>query len=229
MSFQEWFSDLFSKFAKLRWEDWMLLAVLVIAAILVLSDRKLSRRNKWTPKRLAVGGICLSLAVVLGLIRLWRMPMGGSITPAAMLPLMIFAAFYGLRAGILLGVLYGLIDLTFGSVSISIANPMSFLLDYIFAYGAMGLCALTMPELPRDEKKLRVRFVTGIVIACAVRFLFSFLSGWLVFPEYAPENTAPIIYSLAYNGTYMGPNCVICAVLGWIVGPRIFREMKKIA
>ena len=59
---------------------------------------------------MAVGVLCMALSSVLSLIKLWSMPMGGSVTPASMLPLLLFAYCYGVGPGMVLGALYGVMQ-----------------------------------------------------------------------------------------------------------------------
>ena len=39
----------------------------------------------------------------------------------------------------------------------------------------------------------------------------------------------PVWYSLTYNGSYMLVECIICIVLGLLVGERLAKELKKVA
>ena len=50
--------------------------------------------SKKSTRALCEGGIMVALAVILGMLRLYRLPNGGSIT-IAILPLVFFAARYG--------------------------------------------------------------------------------------------------------------------------------------
>lgn len=77
---------------------WVTVAVLLVVGVAVyLITRKKSSNKKsfWTAKTMAVGAMCMALSSVLSLIKLWPMPMGGSVTPASMLPLLLFAYCYG--------------------------------------------------------------------------------------------------------------------------------------
>ena len=72
---------------------WVTVAVLLVAgvAVYLVTRKKSSKKSFWTAKTMAVGAMCMALSSVLSLIKLWSMPMGGSVTPASMLPLLLFA------------------------------------------------------------------------------------------------------------------------------------------
>ena len=72
---------------------WVTVAVLLVVgvAVYLVTRKKSSKKSFWTAKTMAVGAMCMALSSVLSLIKLWSMPMGGSVTPASMLPLLLFA------------------------------------------------------------------------------------------------------------------------------------------
>ena len=98
-----------------------------------------------------------------------------------------------------------------GSQSISIVNPYiislpQMFLDYIFAFGALGLSGI----FANSKNGLVKGYIAGI----AGRFFFSFLSGWIFFAVYTPEffNSA-VLYSLAYNAAYIGAEGIITIIV----------------
>ena len=62
-------------------------------------------------KRLVYGALCIALSFALSYVKLFSMPMGGSITLCSMLPLMLYAYRFGTPAGLLAGLAYGLLQL----------------------------------------------------------------------------------------------------------------------
>ena len=84
---------------------WVTVAVLLVVgvAVYLVARKKSSKKSFWTAKTMAVGAMCMALSSVLSLIKLWPMPMGGSVTPASMLPLLLFAYCYGVGPGMVLG------------------------------------------------------------------------------------------------------------------------------
>ena len=98
---------------------------------------------------------------------------------------------------------YGILQLLINPYIISI---WQMLMDYIFAFGALGLAGL----FSNKKKGLIKGYIAGIL----GRYFFSFLSGWIFFAVYTPDffNSA-ILYSLAYNGAYIGLEAAITLIV----------------
>ncbi|MDD6312961.1 MAG: energy-coupled thiamine transporter ThiT, partial [Firmicutes bacterium] len=57
-------------------------------------------------KRLAVSAIMVALASVLSLIKVWQMPLGGSVTLLSMLPIVLVSVVYGIKQGLATSFVY---------------------------------------------------------------------------------------------------------------------------
>ena len=213
---------MFEKFAEFPVEGWAIVAILLVGGAALLTVKKGEKKTVWTTKMLSMGAICMALSSVLSMIRLFSLPMGGSITPASMLPMMLFAYVYGVGPGCTLGVLYGVMQFMLDGGNAAAYGFVPMLLDYPIAFGLMGLAGLF-----RKMKNVRVGLSLGMVAGCIGRFAASFTSGVVFYGAYAPEGWNPVWYSIVYNGTYMGAECIICAVLTLLVGERLAREAKK--
>ena len=163
-------------------------------------------------KRVSEMAILISLAIVIQVVMqpFFRMPQGGSVT-VAMLPLVILAYRHGLGHGIVSGLLFGLLNWILSGM------PQwgwwSFVVDYQLAFGAFGLSALVF----RINRSSLTVFIFGIVFAGVLRFTAHYLSGLLLFGEYAPEGVHPAVYSLTYNASYMIPTILLSGLIGaWI-------------
>lgn len=88
------------------------------------------------------------------------------------------------------------------------------LLDYLFAFTVLGLAGLFLPLF----KNKLIGAAVGTAICGALRFLCSFLSGWLLWGSYAPEGWSVAYYSFIYNGSYMLPNIIIGVIVILIIG-----------
>lgn len=165
--------------------------------------------------------MCMALSSVLSLIKLWSMPMGGSVTPASMLPLLLFAYCYGVGPGMVLGALYGVMQFVLDGGAWAALGLIPNLLDYPIAFAMTGLAGCF-----RGSK---AKMAAGFVLACFGRFASSFLSGVFFYASSAPEGMNPVWYSLTYNGSYMLVECIICIALGLLVGERLAKELKKVA
>lgn len=155
--------------------------------------------------------LMIALAVVLSFVKVWTMPQGGTVS-LTMLPLFLLAFRRGPWAGIIGGVIYGVISIIFDGV---IYHPMSILLDYTLAYGLLGVAGFF--------KKNTLGIILGTTVGTACRYLSSVLSGALLFAEYAGDQN-PWIYSLGYNATYMVPELIICAAALAI----LFKQARKL-
>ncbi len=139
-----------------------------------------------------------ALALILGYIKLYRLPQGGSITLEAV-PILFLALWQGIRPGILAGLLTGILKLLFGPF---IVHPVQLLLDYPLPFALLGLSAAT-PRAPR----------TGVLLGSLARWFSHFTSGIVFFGSYAPEGVSVWRYSALYNLSYIGPEALIALLL----------------
>ena len=149
-------------------------------------------------KKLTEIALSIALAVICSFIKVWEMPQGGSVS-LTMVPLFIIAFRRGPVSGFVAGGIYGLISAVLGGV---LYHPMSLLLDYLFAYSILGVAGFF--------KKSVTGVICGTFAGTVGRFLFSLISGAVLFAEYAPEGQNPWMYSLIYQAAYMVPELIIC-------------------
>lgn len=215
-----WFATAFKKLVNAPGWALTLLAALLVCGLVVFFLARGKKKTVWTTKMLSLGAICMALSSVLSMIRLMKMPQGGSVTPASMLPLMLFAYIYGAGPGVTLGAIYGLLQYILDPFFVSLPQMM---LDYPIAFAMMGLAGLT-----RNWQKTTLGLPLGILLASCARFIAALLSGVAFFASYA-EGTglSPLMYSASYNGSYMLPETVICIVLSLLAGPVLVRELRK--
>ena len=163
---------------------------------------------------LVEGAMLIALATVLSYIKIVEMPFGGSIT-LEMVPLVVMGLRRGPKWGCLTGFVHGLIQMIIGFSNVMYCATLlsqigCILLDYILAFASLGLAALFAGMIKGDKK---IGFIVGSVCVCFLRFICSFLSGWLLWGSYAPEGMNAAHYSLVYNGAYMLPDTIIVAVV----------------
>jgi len=164
--------------------------------------------NTIETKVLAEAIVFIALANVLYIVsKLYlpflRLPQGGRITLASMVPLLWFALRRGPRWGIEAGIVYGLVHMV---ISGDIYYPTQILLDYPLAFGALGLAGA-----------FKKQQVIGVGIGILGRFMCHFISGIIFFGQYAWEGWNVIAYSAAYNATYLVPEFVVSAVIIFIL------------
>ena len=168
-------------------------------------------------RMIAEAGVAIAIAQVLSFITLFHMPQGGSIKAASMVPLMIFAYRWGDTRGILAGVVYGILHFLLGFKS-SI-HYLSIILDYLVAYGVIGVCGYFKDNM--------IGLVSGSIVAIALRWFASVTSGAVVFASYAPQGQNPWIYSMIYNASYMVPDGILNIVVLLFIYQGVKRGLKR--
>ena len=170
-------------------------------------------------RALCEGALLLALALVLNELKLFRLPNGGSIT-LEMLPLFLFALRWGVGPGVLCGCAFGLLQMFLdGAIS---WGWQSMLLDYLVAFPPLGLAGLFRGH--------RWGVFAGSLLGAVARFIVHFISGITIYAILAPTElfnitfTSPWMYSLAYNGSYMLINTVLCLAL---LGLMLASPLKK--
>ncbi|MBZ4665517.1 energy-coupled thiamine transporter ThiT [Mahella sp.] len=176
----------------------VVIAILAVVGFLVVIGPK----AHFNTKSVVYGGLCIAIAFILSYIRFYHWPQGGSITLASMLPMFVYAYIFGPAAGIAAGAAYGLLQLIQDPF---IVHPVQVLLDYIIAFGALGLAGYS-----------RHNISLGVLLGGFGRFMASFLSGVIFFASYAPEGMNPIWYSILVNGMVIGTDTAICFVISLI-------------
>lgn len=166
---------------------------------------------------LCEAAVMIAFATVLGLlmfppfrIDLWGN--GGSID-FVMIPLIILAWRRGIMWGVPAGLVFGLIKCLI-SGGIGWGLP-SVLLDYVLAYGAVGLAGVF--------KGRKYGLVLGAVLASLARFAIHFVSGITIYKLAVGDSAeifgmtfggdGAVLYSLFYNGGYMLGNLVLAVVV----------------
>jgi thiamine transporter len=185
--------------------------VAVVAVILILLCRK--QKATFNARSLAYAGICMALSYALSYIKIFSMPLGGSITLASMLPLMIFSYVFGAKKGVFVGALYGVLQCL---QSPQIYHPVQVLIDYPIAFAMIGLSGAF-----KDVNVLKqdwLKFILGGLLAVAMRYFAHVISGYFVFYSWALYDNA-FLYSVVYNAY-----CFIDYLLPCIVAVFLFKN-----
>lgn len=193
---------------------------LAIVVVLVLSLGK-----KITDTRsMALGAVCVALSFALSFIRIPIVFFGGSITLASFVPVLIYSYFYGPSKGLLVGVVYGLLQYIQEPYYLS---PPQFALDYILAFSSIALAGAF-----KKVSDLKVSVIAGAATVGITRFAFHTLAGILWFnagfimPD-LPQDSA-LVYSMAYNATYVLPDIAIAiAVIVLLLLGGFYRYVGK--
>lgn len=179
--------------------------VLIILCIALLAIGYVVRdsNKKINAKHIALAAMAMALAVVTSMIKVIKLPMGGSATLFSMLFIVLIGYWYGIKTGLTTSLAYGVLQLLLDPY---ILNIPQVLLDYILGFGALGLSGFF--------SKSKHGLVKGYIVGVIGRFICSFLSGWIFFAVYTPEffNSA-VLYSIVYNGSYIGLEAVITLIV----------------
>jgi thiamine transporter len=208
----------FGELSHFKLTTWIALGVLLALGGFVLLF--VQGRKKWTTRMLAYAALTLALSFVLSYVRIWHMPLGGSITPGSMLPIMLFAIAFGAVPGMLTGLAYGLLQYIQDPYFL---NVWQFLLDYILAFTVLGVAGIAR-RLPS-----KYGVFAGILAAVLLRFVSAVLAGLMWAAAYGMSEgfTSPLWYSIVYNGTYLLPEMLICLLLAYMVAPTALKAMKR--
>jgi len=201
-------------------------AVLAVAAVIAAAFLcgKNDRRG-FDSKSITYAAICIAMSYALSYIRIVKMPQGGSITVASLLPLMIYAYMFGTKKGVFAGFIYGVLQALQDGY---ILHPAQFILDYPAAFACIGLAGM-FAHTKAIEKLPQVQFALGGVVAGLARFLMHFLSGIFAFGSCAPAGQAIWLYSLTYQAAYVLPDIAIAIVAGVLVfsSPSFVKQARR--
>lgn len=162
-------------------------------------------------KAVAYAAVCIAMSFALSYLKLFRMPQGGSVTAASLLPIMIYAYMFGPKKGIFAGFVYGLLQAVQDPW---IIHPAQFLLDYPIAFAGAGAAGL-FGSVKKLDKLPQVQFALGALVASVLRFASHVLSGVFAFSEYSTLDNV-WIYSLGYN-SFVFIDIAIVIVAGVLV------------
>ena len=173
---------------------------LFFLSILIPSKEQQNRRAD--TKAVTLSALLVALATGLGMLKLFEMPYGGTVTVFSMLPIVLCGYFLGTRRGVMAGMCVGLLNLIFGPY---IIHPIQLLVDYPFAFGALGLSGLC-----RNQKN---GLAKGYLVGLLGRYFCAVISGIVFFGAYAPEGFNAITWSLFYNFTYLAAEGALTIVI----------------
>ena len=202
---------LLEKLGKMTGRQWgfAIGALVVMVGLLIYLAKRPQKQGKTDVRALTYGALCMAMSFVLSYIKLWSMPLGGSVTLASMLPLLWYSNKFGVKNGLIAGAAYGLLQLI---QKPEIYHWVQVLLDYPLAFMMLGLAG--------SVKNLQL----GSVIGVAGRWVCHILSGAIFFAEWVPEGWSNAwVYSAAYNGAYLLVDLILCLVLSFVLAKALDR------
>ncbi len=175
----------------------MIVSAVVFMVIMVVMWFVGDKRKMSDTRSIVYGAISIALSFALSYAKLFKLPQGGSVTFASLLPLMIYCCMFGTRRGLIVCTIYGVLQALQDPF---IIHPMQFLLDYPLAFGLIGVSGIFMEKGVFKDKKV-VAFLLGGVLAVVLRYACHVCSGVFAFADYADldKYDTAIAYSMAYN------------------------------
>lgn len=204
------------------------------------------RKNYAQTRIMVEGALMIALSTVLSYVKVFSLPHGGDITLLSMLPILLMSYRNGTRWGLFTAFVHSLIQLIQGLNNLAYCQTLTaqigcVLLDYLLAFTVLGLAQ----QISLPFRNRTIGIAMGSACACLLRFVCSFLSGYVVWKDYdyafewlnnfswgaqitasMGENALCWFYSFAYNASYMLPETIITiigAVLIFKAAPRLFK------
>lgn len=178
------------------------------AAILILLPLFFGKKSEANEtKAIVYAALSVALSFALSYVRLFRLPQSGSVTFASLLPLLLYSYVFGIRKGVVAGLVYGLLQAIQDPM---ILHPVQFLLDYPAAFGMIGLAGI-FKEINLFKKSVILQFVAGGIFAAILRYACHVVTGIIVFDIYAEEGFSPVAWGFLYN-SFVFADMGICLV-----------------
>lgn len=203
-------------------------AVSIIAIIVFLlvaafirgkaSEGKKKEGLKTTTKQLVFCAAAMALAFVTSYLKIFSLPFGGSVTLFSMLFICLIGYWYGLGAGILTGLAYGILQFIQEPYVLSFFQVCC---DYILAFAALGLAGVF-----RNSKH---GLLKGYLLAILVRGAFHTLGGYLYWMDYMPDNfpqSLATLYPIIYNYSYILAEGVLTIIV--MLLPPVDKALKSV-
>ena len=182
--------------------------VFVLVGILFLICLK-SRTEGFDTKQMAFAGICIASSFALSFVKFKFVP-SGSITVASLVPIMLYAYFFGPISGLLVGLIHGLLQFI---ESAWLFNATTFLLDYPIAFASIAMMGVARKLIDKELPALTV----GVLLTYLCRFTAHVISGFIYFNGGMIETSLPhsnmFVYSFIYQISYVGPDMIIALIV----------------
>ncbi|HJC92281.1 MAG TPA: energy-coupled thiamine transporter ThiT [Candidatus Mediterraneibacter excrementigallinarum] len=195
----------------------IVIGVALFIAALVFAG-KVSERKKMGTKQLVFCAMALALAFITSYIKIFNMPWGGSVTLCSMLFIVLVGNWYGPKAGILVGLVYGILQFIQEPYVLSFFQVCC---DYILAFAALGVAGFFA--------KSKNGLIKGYIVAVIARGAFHALGGYLYWMDYMPENfpkALSSLYPILYNYSYLLVEGVITVII--ICIPAVAKGLNRV-
>ncbi|WP_338231382.1 energy-coupled thiamine transporter ThiT [Companilactobacillus muriivasis] len=145
-----------------------------------------------------------------------------------LIPMAIYALRRGVKAGLMTGFVWGLLDLVlFGFSHGGFLNLFQGIVEYPLAFGVVGLVGLGSKPVKRalEQGKSGIGLILLYsALGFFAKYFFHFLAGGIYWGTYAPKGMNPWIYSLVINGGSFVANMLMLLVLVFALN-RVFKQL----
>ncbi len=192
--------------------SFLLATVALALTVSTVAESEAKLRDILPLRALTEGAVFVAIAQVVGYLKLFELPQGGSFV-LAMFPIFFYCVRWGFLPGMLASAVYSVLQLTLDGAYAW--GWQSIIGDYLVAFTVLGVAGVF------HGKKYGLFW--GTIAGSMARFLVHYVTGATVWAEYMPEEfygltmTSPWIYSALYNGSYMIPNMILCLILSALV------------
>lgn len=197
----------------------LFIATAVICLLIAVAvARRNTKSSPISPKRLAFCAMGIALAFITSYIRFLKLPMGGTITLFSMLFIVLVGYWYGAGTGILVGLVYGILQFIQDPYFLTFFQVCC---DYLLAFAALGVAGFF--------RKQKHGLVKGYIAAVLCRGVFASLAGYLYWMEYMPEDfpkSLSAIYPVIYNYSYLLVEGILTVIL--ISIPAVSKALNQV-
>ncbi len=174
---------------------------------------------KTNTQKLTLCAVVVALSTLLSAIKIFHLPLGGSVTLASMVPIIVLSFFVPVKWAL---------TASFACSLIQLMNPylppaknfsifiIAILFDYIFAFGSIGLAGFFSKFMPK-----RIKYTLSCMIVIFLRFLCHATAGVLVWKTIWVE-------SVIYNGSYMIFELIISTIMVSVIVPILKRRVETL-
>ncbi len=202
------------------------LLILVVVATSLIVGRK--NTSPFDARTISMAGISIALSFVLSYVKFeaaWLQ--GGSITLVSFLPICLFSYVYGMKKGLIVGFICGLLQAIQDPF---IVHPGQFLLDYPIAFSMITFAGL-LTDLNVLNNLPRLKFTISAILVGLFRYIAHVISGVFAFGAYAADSGASsfFTFSAIYN-TYVFIDIALVVVVGLVLfsSKSFLHELKKL-
>lgn len=177
--------------------------IFILIAVLYFSQKS-KASGSMSAKKIAFSSMCIALAAVTSMIKVYELPFGGSVTLCSMLFAVLPGWIYGLSTGLLCGLIYGILQFVLGPY---VMTPVQVLFDYVFAFMILGISGIF--------SKKKNGLLLGYLTAVTGRWIMATIAGlvWVSLGSTVWDGWSPLPYSMVYNISYIGLEAIFTVII----------------